>query len=165
MLSNTLNNSDVTFSIHEKFRIQQDRLYWLFRNSNMYQRTITPLHFIVYFWLEQTADKLFFVLDYCGGGELFFHLGKVGRFPEERAKFYAAQITLALEYVHSLDIIYRYVCVCACVCVYGRTYVCMHVRAYVSMDACVYVCMYVCMYVWYACAHECTCTNVRIHKC
>ena len=55
----------------------------------------------------QTSDKLFFVLDYCAGGELFFHLGKVGRFPEERAKFYAAQITLALQYVHSQDIIYR----------------------------------------------------------
>ena len=55
----------------------------------------------------QTPDKLFFVLDYCAGGELFFHLGKVGRFPEDRAKFYAAQITLALEYVHSLDIVYR----------------------------------------------------------
>jgi serine/threonine protein kinase len=57
----------------------------------------------------QTADKLFFVLDYCSGGELFFHLGKVGRFPESRSKFYAAQIVLALEYVHKLGIIYRYV--------------------------------------------------------
>jgi serine/threonine protein kinase len=55
----------------------------------------------------QTADKLFFVLDYCSGGELFFHLGKVGRFPEPRAKFYAAQIVLALEYVHQRGIIYR----------------------------------------------------------
>lgn len=55
----------------------------------------------------QTADKLFFVLDYCAGGELFFHLGKLGRFPEVQARFYAAQITLAIEYVHSLDIIYR----------------------------------------------------------
>ncbi len=55
----------------------------------------------------QTTDKLFFVLDYCAGGELFFHLGKVGRFPEDRAKFYAAQIILALEHVHSLDVIYR----------------------------------------------------------
>lgn len=55
----------------------------------------------------QTADKLFFVLDYCAGGELFFHLGKVGRFEEPRAKFYAAQITLALAYVHSMDIVYR----------------------------------------------------------
>ncbi len=55
----------------------------------------------------QTPDKLFFVLDYCAGGELFFHLGKVGRFPEQRAQFYAAQIILALEYVHNLGVIYR----------------------------------------------------------
>lgn len=55
----------------------------------------------------QTHDKLFFVLDYCAGGELFFHLGKLGRFPDQRAKFYAAQITLALEYVHTLGVIYR----------------------------------------------------------
>lgn len=55
----------------------------------------------------QTADKLYFVLDYCAGGELFFHLGKVQRFPEPRARFYAAEITLAIEYVHNLDIIYR----------------------------------------------------------
>ena len=55
----------------------------------------------------QTTDKLFFVLDYCAGGELFFHLGKTGRFTEERSKFYAAQITLALEYVHQLNIVYR----------------------------------------------------------
>lgn len=55
----------------------------------------------------QTADKLFFVLDYCAGGELFFHLGRLGRFPEVQARFYTAQIVLAIEYVHSLDIIYR----------------------------------------------------------
>lgn len=55
----------------------------------------------------QTSDKLFFVLDYCAGGELFFHLGKVGRFSEDRAKFYAAQIVLALQYVHRMDVVYR----------------------------------------------------------
>ncbi|CAI5702578.1 unnamed protein product [Peronospora effusa] len=55
----------------------------------------------------QTSEKLYFVLDYCAGGELFFHLGKVQRFPEHRARFYAAEITLAIEYVHNLDVIYR----------------------------------------------------------
>lgn len=55
----------------------------------------------------QSKDKLYFVLDYCAGGELFFHLGKLGKFPESRARFYAAEITLAISYVHSLDIIYR----------------------------------------------------------
>ena len=55
----------------------------------------------------QTSEKLYFVLDYCAGGELFFHLGKVQRFQEPRARFYAAEITLAIEYVHNLDVIYR----------------------------------------------------------
>jgi serine/threonine protein kinase len=55
----------------------------------------------------QSKDKLYFVLDYCAGGELFFHLGKLGKFPEPRARFYAAEIILAISYVHSLDIIYR----------------------------------------------------------
>eukprot|EP00954_Amorphochlora_amoebiformis_P030446 1394700-Amorphochlora_amoeboformis.AAC.1 len=40
----------------------------------------------------QTKQKLYFVLDYCPGGELFFHLGRAGKFPESRAKFYAAQV-------------------------------------------------------------------------
>ncbi len=55
----------------------------------------------------QSNDKLYFVLDYCAGGELFFHLGKVGKFSEQRACFYAAEITLAIDYVHDLDIVYR----------------------------------------------------------
>jgi serine/threonine protein kinase len=55
----------------------------------------------------QSKDKLYFVLDYCAGGELFFHLGKLGKFPEPRARFYAAEIILAISYVHTLDIIYR----------------------------------------------------------
>lgn len=55
----------------------------------------------------QSKDKLYFVLDYCAGGELFFHLGKVGKFDEPRAMFYAAEITLAIAYVHNMDIVYR----------------------------------------------------------
>jgi serine/threonine protein kinase len=55
----------------------------------------------------QSKDKLYFVLDYCAGGELFFHLGKLGKFPEPRARFYAAEIILAISYCHQLDIVYR----------------------------------------------------------
>ena len=55
----------------------------------------------------QTDAKLYFVLDYYRGGELFFHLSKAGRFTEDRTRFYTAEIVLALEYVHSKDIIYR----------------------------------------------------------
>lgn len=55
----------------------------------------------------QTDAKLYMILDYFTGGELFFHLKNHGRFPEERAKFYAAEITLALECLHNNAIVYR----------------------------------------------------------
>lgn len=47
------------------------------------------------------------VLDYFNGGELFFHLKETRGFDLNRAKFYAAEVLLALEHLHSLDVIYR----------------------------------------------------------
>jgi serine/threonine protein kinase len=41
------------------------------------------------------------------GGELFKHLSESKRFPEERARFYAAQVALALGYLHKARILYR----------------------------------------------------------
>eukprot|EP00607_Mallomonas_marina_P005139 CAMPEP_0182429298 /NCGR_PEP_ID=MMETSP1167-20130531/25665_1 /TAXON_ID=2988 /ORGANISM="Mallomonas Sp, Strain CCMP3275" /LENGTH=424 /DNA_ID=CAMNT_0024612733 /DNA_START=89 /DNA_END=1363 /DNA_ORIENTATION=+ len=55
----------------------------------------------------QTPEKLYMVLDYMGGGELFFWLKKDRKFSENRAKLYTAELTLALEAIHSHDIIYR----------------------------------------------------------
>jgi len=55
----------------------------------------------------QTPKKLYFVLEYCSGGELFFHLSRAGRFPEARAKFYVVELLLAIQYLHGLNIIYR----------------------------------------------------------
>lgn len=52
----------------------------------------------------QTPQKLYFILDYCAGGELFFHLSKMGKFSEDLARFYAAEMVLALEYLHNLGI-------------------------------------------------------------
>lgn len=55
----------------------------------------------------QTKDKLYMILDYINGGELFFHLKKEGRFAENRVKLYAAEIASALDHLHNLDIVYR----------------------------------------------------------
>jgi len=55
----------------------------------------------------QTPEKLYFVLDYVNGGELFFHLQRERTFTEARARFYAAEIASAVGYMHSLNIIYR----------------------------------------------------------
>ena len=56
----------------------------------------------------QTAEKLYFVLDYAAGGELFFHLSRMKKFPESAARFYSAEITMALDALHEHvgDLIY-----------------------------------------------------------
>ena len=47
-------------------------------------------------------------MDFCSGGELFTHLRRKGKFNEEMTRFYAAEVLLALEYLHDkLNIIYR----------------------------------------------------------
>ncbi|XP_074600937.1 AKT serine/threonine protein kinase [Brevipalpus obovatus] len=55
----------------------------------------------------QTNLRLCFVIEYVNGGELFFHLSKDKVFTEDRTRFYASEILLALDYLHSQGIIYR----------------------------------------------------------
>jgi len=55
----------------------------------------------------QCKLNLYLLLDYEGGGTLFFHLNKLKRFTDQEIVFYASEIILALEYLHSKNIIYR----------------------------------------------------------
>jgi len=55
----------------------------------------------------QNESKLYLILDYINGGELFFHLSKEGTFNVDRARLYTAEILLALDHLHRFDIIYR----------------------------------------------------------
>lgn len=51
--------------------------------------------------------KLYILLEYVPGGELFSHLRKAGKFPNDVSKFYSSEVMLAFDYLHSKDIIYR----------------------------------------------------------
>lgn len=59
------------------------------------------------FYAFQTPKKLYMVLEYCGGGEIFFHLSRLGRFSEPKCRFYSSEIMTALEHLHGKSIIYR----------------------------------------------------------
>lgn len=54
-----------------------------------------------------TTDRIYFVMQFMRGGELFFHLKENRKFPEPQTRFYAAQIFLALEHLHEQNIVYR----------------------------------------------------------
>ena len=55
----------------------------------------------------QTDTDLYLVTDFKSGGELFWHLQRETKFSEERARFYIAELILALEHLHKYDIVYR----------------------------------------------------------
>jgi len=63
---------------------------------------IVPLKFSF-----QSEQKLYLVLAFVNGGELFHHLQQEQRFNEERSRFYAGELLLALEHLHELDVVYR----------------------------------------------------------
>ncbi|XP_004290098.1 PREDICTED: phototropin-2 [Fragaria vesca subsp. vesca] len=57
----------------------------------------------------ETSTHVCLITDFCSGGELFALLDKqpMKFFKEDSARFYAAEVVIALEYLHCLGIIYR----------------------------------------------------------
>ncbi|KAI9456420.1 kinase-like domain-containing protein [Boletus coccyginus] len=63
---------------------------------------IVPLKFSF-----QNPDKLYLVMSFVNGGELFYHLQREGKFDQDRSRFYAAELLCALEHLHSFNVVYR----------------------------------------------------------
>ncbi|RUS25445.1 camp-dependent protein kinase catalytic subunit, partial [Jimgerdemannia flammicorona] len=77
---------------------------------NSEKQILAQVHFpfiVDLFCTYQDDRNLFMLLEYVIGGELFSHLRKAGRFTNDITRFYASEIVLAIEYLHSKDIIYR----------------------------------------------------------
>lgn len=89
---------DVILRRNQKNNTQAERLIL----EKIRSPFIVRLHFAF-----QNPEKLYFVMDFLNGGELFYHLRREQRFSEERTRFYAAEIILALETLHENGIIYR----------------------------------------------------------
>jgi len=55
----------------------------------------------------QTQEKLFIIMDFLAGGELFLRIGREGIFLEKTASFYLAEIILALDHLHTHGVLHR----------------------------------------------------------
>jgi len=78
--------------------VMEERNVLTMMNSNF----VTNLKYAL-----QDEETLYLIMDLMLGGDLKFHLINVCRFSEKRARFYAAQVLLGLEHIHSQNIIYR----------------------------------------------------------
>ncbi|CAG8707650.1 5874_t:CDS:10, partial [Racocetra persica] len=72
-------------------------------------KTIRKAHIVSRSEVNHTLaeQKLYLVLAFVNGGELFHHLQREGRFDEGRSRFYAAELLCALECLHDFNVVYR----------------------------------------------------------
>ncbi|KAF2354293.1 Protein kinase domain [Trinorchestia longiramus] len=69
--------------------------------------TIKHVFLVDLVYAFQTQDKLYLILEYLSGGELFMHLEREGIFLEDTASFYLAEIIVALAHLHKGHVLYR----------------------------------------------------------
>jgi len=87
-----------TLKIRDRIRTKMERNIL----ADVEHPFIVKLHYAF-----QTEGKLYLILDFLRGGDLFTRLSKEVMFTEEDVKFYLAELALALQHLHSLGIIYR----------------------------------------------------------
>jgi len=91
--------------IDKRILISQNQTHSIFREKEVLACVEHP--FIVALrYAFQTEDHLCFVLDFIEGGNMYSDLMR-GPYTHERAVFYAAQIVLATQHLHELDVLYR----------------------------------------------------------
>jgi serine/threonine protein kinase len=92
--------------LNKKTIIERNEMEHTKAEKNILQKLVHPFLVNLHYSF-QTREKLYFIMDYVNGGELFFHLQQEEKFNEERVRFYAAEICLGLEYLHSSAVLYR----------------------------------------------------------
>ena len=91
--------------INKNILIRKKQMKYAVGECNVLKRCDCPFIVKLYFSF-QTMENLYLIEEYCPGGDLQNHL-KVSLLEEEEAKFYIAEVILAIEHLHDLNIIYR----------------------------------------------------------
>ncbi|EGR30822.1 protein kinase domain protein [Ichthyophthirius multifiliis] len=85
---------------------KQDQILKVIEEKNI-MSNLKCFFIIQLIYAFQTPKKLYFVMEFMQGGEMFLYIRQERQFSEQKTRFYIAEIILALEYIHSKNIIYR----------------------------------------------------------
>ncbi|XP_026079593.1 protein kinase C eta type [Carassius auratus] len=105
-----LNGSDQVFAVKvlkKDIILQDDDVECTMTEKRVLSLASTHPYLTQLYCCFQTPERLFFVMEFVNGGDLMFHIQKSRKFEENRARFYTAEITSALIFLHSKGIIYR----------------------------------------------------------
>lgn len=105
----TKNNTDDTYAMKSlsKVTLQKSKqLKYAISECKIMKELAHPF-IVTLYYAFQTAHFLYLVLEYCPNGDLSSLVKAKRKLDEHTAKFYLAEIILALEYLHNLNIIYR----------------------------------------------------------
>ena len=93
-------------SLKKDLLIQQEKIESTLLEKEILENINHPFLINLIFCF-QTEERINFVIPFIPGGELFQYLKTIKHFGEQKAKFYAAQIAIALQYLHDMGYIYR----------------------------------------------------------
>ena len=87
--------------------MQKKQARYIHTEKNALSKCFDHPYIVSLHYAFQSTDRLFLVMDYCGGGDLLSALSRKKRFSEDESAFYIAQIVLAIAHLHSQKILYR----------------------------------------------------------
>lgn len=86
---------------------ENEDIDWVQTEKHVFERASNYPFLVGLHSCFQNESRLFFVIEFVRGGDLMYHMQRKRRLSEPEAQFYAAEISLALDFLHMRGIIYR----------------------------------------------------------
>mmetsp|Transcript_13647 Transcript_13647/g.17182 ORF Transcript_13647/g.17182 Transcript_13647/m.17182 type:complete len:435 (-) Transcript_13647:64-1368(-) len=92
--------------MRKEMLIQTNNVSYTMTERNILRNIRHPFIAQLYYAF-QTKGKVYLVMEFLNGGQMLYHMRQQAMLSEEHVRIYAAEIVLAIEYLHSLDIVHR----------------------------------------------------------